>query len=259
MSTSTIPQERRVPPLGGFNPTFVLLEMRRALRNRRTLIFVLIMPIFLLFVLAKPNESQQFGDVNAMVYYVVAIGTYSAMVAGTAGGAAVSVERAQGWSRQLRLTPLSPVAYIAMKIVTAMVLSAVSIIVVYVIGYAMGARESVGVMASSAVITWIGSLVFAGFGLFMGYLLPSENVMQFLGFALAILAFFGGIWVPLQLLPQLMQDISQFFPSYGMAQLAQAPLAGTGFNPEAFANFILWLLIFAGGAALLYRRDTARV
>lgn len=259
MSAAITTQERRVPPLGGFNPTFIALEIRRILRNRRTLIFVLIMPIFLLCVLALPNKDQQFGDINAMTYYVIAIGTYSAMVAATAGGAAVSVERAQGWSRQLRLTPLAPVAYIMMKIVAAMVLSAVSVIVVYLIGFALGSRESMAIMVSSAVITWIGALVFAAFGLFMGYLLPSENVMQFLGFILAILAFFGGIWVPLQQFPQLLQDISKFFPSYGMAQLAQGPLAGAGLNTEALANFILWLIIFGGGAALLYRRDTARV
>ena len=33
---------------------------------------------------------------------------------------ATIVERAQGWSRQLRLTPLSPAAYIGMKVATAL-------------------------------------------------------------------------------------------------------------------------------------------
>jgi len=31
--------ERRVPPLGGFSLTFLRLEIRRLLRNRRTVIF----------------------------------------------------------------------------------------------------------------------------------------------------------------------------------------------------------------------------
>jgi ABC-2 type transport system permease protein len=31
-------EARRVPPLGGFNPTFLALEIRRVFRNRRTLI-----------------------------------------------------------------------------------------------------------------------------------------------------------------------------------------------------------------------------
>ena len=50
------------------------------------------------------------------------------------------------------------------------------------------------------LVAWLGALVFAAFGLFAGYLLPSENVMQILGPVLAILAFAGGLFVPLQFL-----------------------------------------------------------
>ena len=49
----------------------------------------------------------------------------------------------------------------------------------------------------TALVAWLGSLVFAAFGLFMGYLLPTENVMQILGLALLLLAFAGGLFVPL--------------------------------------------------------------
>ncbi len=42
---------RRVPPAGGFNATLLGLEVRRMLRNRRTLIFTLVMPcVFFLIV-----------------------------------------------------------------------------------------------------------------------------------------------------------------------------------------------------------------
>ena len=39
------------PPLGGFNPTLLRLELRRLLRNRRTMIFTVVMPVvfFLIF------------------------------------------------------------------------------------------------------------------------------------------------------------------------------------------------------------------
>jgi hypothetical protein len=39
---------------------------------------------------------------------MIGIGVYGAMIAATAGGAMVSAERALGWTRQLRLTPLRP-------------------------------------------------------------------------------------------------------------------------------------------------------
>ena len=36
--------ERQVPPLGGFNLTALKLEVRRVLRNRRTVMFILVFP-----------------------------------------------------------------------------------------------------------------------------------------------------------------------------------------------------------------------
>ena len=45
MTTQTIdPSARRVPPMGGFNLTVLGIELRRMLRNRRTIIFTLILP-----------------------------------------------------------------------------------------------------------------------------------------------------------------------------------------------------------------------
>jgi ABC-2 type transport system permease protein len=56
-----------------------------------------------------------------------------------------------------------------------------------------------------------------------------------------------------------MRTIATFTPVYGVGEIARSPLTGTGFGVTAVANVILWTLAFGTGAALLYRRDTARV
>ncbi|MEO9222994.1 MAG: ABC transporter permease, partial [Mycobacteriaceae bacterium] len=176
MSTtlSTTRDERRVPPLGGFNLTFLGMELRRMLRNRRTLIFALILPpvFFLLFGTQgdfKTNYAYPHGNITG--YVMVSMAVYGAILSTTSGGAMVSVERALGWSRQLRLTPLKPVAYIVVKMFNAMLLGLVSIIVVFVVGGFAGADVSPQVWIFSGLIAWLASVVFAAFGLFMGYLL----------------------------------------------------------------------------------------
>jgi energy-coupling factor transporter ATP-binding protein EcfA2 len=65
------------------------------------------------------------------------------LVASTAGGAMVAVERALGWTRQLRLTPLRPLAYMAIKVLSAMVLGLMSVVVVFVVGALSGVTVSV--------------------------------------------------------------------------------------------------------------------
>jgi ABC-2 type transport system permease protein len=110
----------------------------------------------------------------------------------------------------------------------------------------------------SGIAAWLCSLVFAAFGLFMGFLLPSENVMQFVGPLLAVLAMFGGLFIPLSALSPTLRSIARFSPVWGVGQLARAPLMG-GFSSAAVVSVIAWTLLFGAGAMALFRRDTARV
>jgi ABC-2 type transport system permease protein len=172
----------------------------------------------------------------------------------------VSIERAEGWSRQLRLTPLAPLAYIAVKMITALVLGGLSVLAVYAAGLISG-RPSMPahLWVLTALAVWLGSLLFAAFGLFMGYLLPTENVMQILSFALMLFAFGGGLFVPLSQFAPVLQTMATFTPLYGLNALVHAPLTGDSVTVGAVANVVVWLVVFVGGAVWRFRRDTARV
>jgi ABC-2 type transport system permease protein len=253
---------RRAPGLGGFNLTVLRLEIRRLLRNRRTVLFTMVLPVFffLLFGLNSSYADDRYHRGNISAQVLIKLALYGAVLATTSGGTTVSIERAQGWSRQLRLTPLSPVAYIFLKMLTAMVLGLSSLTAVYLVGGITGKPDMpVWVWVTTALCVWIGSLVFAAFGLFMGDMLTTENVMQFLGFALGILAFAGGLFIPLSQFPQLYQDIAEYTPLYGLNELVHAPLGGVGVQLAWAANAVIWLAIFAGGAVWRFRKDTARV
>jgi ABC-2 type transport system permease protein len=253
---------RRAPGLGGFNLTVLGLEVRRLLRNRRTVLFTMVLPVvfFLAFGLnsAYANETEGHGNVSAFI--LISLALYGAVLATTSGGAMVSIERSAGWSRQLRLTPLSPAAYIATKMLTALVLGLSSMTAVYVVGGITGKPTMpVYLWVVTALCVWIGSLIFAAYGLFMGYLLPTENVMQILSFTLVLFAFASGLFVPLSQFPKLFQQIAQYTPLYGLNQLVHAPFLGGGVHVAWVANAVIWLAIFAGGAAWRMHKDTARV
>jgi ABC-2 type transport system permease protein len=249
--------DRHAPPLGGFNLTFLAIEIRRLLRNRRTVAVTVIIPVVLFFLLSRRVTAIRGTEITA-VSTMIGIAVYGAMLAATSGGAMVSIERTQGWSRQLRLTPLRPAAYIAIKIIVAMLLGLTSVVVVYAAGAINGAQMEPAVWVATGVLAWGASLVFASFGLFMGYLLPSENVMQVIGPILAIFALFGGLFVPLTLLPDVMQQIAPFMPTYGVASIARYPLVGGDFDPAWLLSVVVWTLAFAGAAVLLFQRDTRR-
>jgi ABC-2 type transport system permease protein len=252
-------ETRGVPPLGGFNLTFLSIEVRRLLRNRRTVVLTVVLPVILFLLLKSQKRAVAVAGIEVTAATtMIGIAVYGSMLASTSGGAMVSIERALGWSRQLRLTPLRPAAYIAIKLLTAMLLGLTSVVVVYAFGAIDGVQMTPATWLLTGFLAWAGSFVFAAFGLFMGYLLPSENVMQIIGPVLGVFALFGGLFVPLSLLPSVMQDIAPYMPTYGVASIARFPLVGGAFDPSWLLSVVLWTAAFAVAAMTLFRRDTRR-
>jgi len=245
----------------GFSRTYLRLELRRFFRNRRTLIFSFVMPplFFIIFGAqsAYRTEDAGSGHANVTAWILVSMALYGAMLTATSGGATVSVERAQGWTRQLRLTPLRTWSYVATKISATMALGAVSVLITMVVGSFFHAQMPWYAWILCPLIAWVGSIVFAAFGLFMGYLLPSENVMQILGPGLALLSFAGGLFVPLD--GGWFEHVAQLMPTYGLAELVRAPIAGGGVPVVGIVNVVVWAVLFSVGAAWRFRKDTARV
>lgn len=254
--------DRPAPPLGGFSPAVVRLEVRRLLRNRRTLIFTVIAPtlFFLIFGLNGAYADLRAGKGNVSASVLISMALYGAVLATTSGGAMVSLERSAGWTRTLRVTPLSSAAYIAIKMVASLVLGSASVAVVYVVGAASGKPTMpLWVWIVSAVATWIGSLVFTAFGLFVGYLLPSENVMQIIGFTLMLFSFGGGLFIPLSQYSPALRTLAEFTPLWGLNGLVHFPLMGGAFDVGWVANLLAWLVLFSLGAVWRFSRATSRV
>src|SRR4051812_31740103 len=250
---------RRVPPFGGFNLTVLRIELSRMLRNRRTIIFTFVFPAALFLAIGSSSGWQErVGHGNVAAYIMVSMALYGAALTAAAGGAMVAMERALGWSRQLRLTPLHPMVYILMKALVALVLGAVAITVVNLAGIVQGKPSMpAGVWVSCAVLTLLCTMVFAALGVFVGYLVPGENAMQVLGPGLALFSFLGNVFIPITE-GSTMWHIAALTPMFGVAEISRAPL--TGELPwYAVVNAVVWLPIFVAGAAWRMSKDTARV
>jgi len=247
---------------GGVHPALVCLEVRRLVRNRRTLLFTMVVPamFYLIFGLNSSYAANRDGSGNVSASVLISMALYGAVLATTSGGAMVSIERAAGWSRQLRITPLRPAAYVAIKMASSMVLGAASVAIVYVVAAGTGKPSMPAwVWVVTAVLVWAGSLLFAAFGLFVGYLLPSENVMQVIGFVLMLFSFGGGLFIPLSQFAPALRTLARFTPLYGLNELVHDPLTRSPFSWTWVANLVVWLAVFTAGAVWRFRRDTARV
>ncbi|WP_051951746.1 ABC transporter permease [Actinacidiphila yeochonensis] len=241
-------------PLRGCNRTVLALEIRRVLRNVRTVVLVVVMPTSFFLLYGLPSRASG-GRPAAQT--MVSMAAYGAMVGAAGCGAGVAVERALGWQRQLRLTPMRPLAQVAVKAVTAMVLGLVSVAAEFVLGAAFGVRLGWGRWLLAAAAAWLPALLFAVLGLLCGLLLPAANVMQLAGPGLALLAVFGGLFVPLEVLPRRLRDIAPFTPAYGPGALARAAVSGGGVLVPVLGQ-AAWTVLFGALAVRRLRRDIRR-
>ncbi len=152
MSQATAIQDRK-PSAGGVNATFLWIEIKRMLRNRRTVMFTVLMPAIFFFVFGLSNKNQHLPNGHSYGQYIlISLTVYAAMTAATGAGSQVAVERAQGWSRQLRLTPLLPGAYIAVKAAAALTLSLVAVVAQFIIGAIAGVTMDVQTWMTAGIV-----------------------------------------------------------------------------------------------------------
>jgi ABC-2 type transport system permease protein len=103
LSADRVTLDRRVPPLGGFNLTYLGIELTRRLRNRRTLFFTIAFPVVMYVIIGIPLRDEQLtetplagGGVSVAAYIMVSMAMYGAMMSATQTGAAVASSARRG-------------------------------------------------------------------------------------------------------------------------------------------------------------------
>ena len=189
---------------------------------------------------------------------MIGISAYAAIVSSSSAGAAIPIERVQGWSRALALTPFRPLGYVITKVISSMLLGAIAVVVVMVLGFVTGMPLDAWQAVQSSLIIIAGSSAFAAFGIFVGYFMSADSAQTLINLIISVFSMLGGLFVPLSFFPQALQDIAHWLPSYGLGVLARLPV-GVEWDPWALVNLVAWLVIFVAGAAWCLSKDTHRV
>jgi ABC-2 type transport system permease protein len=243
--------------------TLVRLEILRTLRNRKFMFFSVMYPALLFVITTLGTGKDKTIDglgLTYVAYYMVAMAAFGAMTAVLMGNAErIAREREKGWVRQLRLTALPGRGYVTAKIAAAATVSLPSILIVLILGATvkdvhMAAWQWIAIAAS----TWAGSLVFAALGVAIGYLATADAARPISMIFYFGLAGLGGLWVPVTGWPHWVQTAIGYLPGRPYAALGQAIELGNAPHTKDIAVLACYLVLFAGTAAWLYRKDTAK-
>ncbi|MEU8625620.1 ABC transporter permease [Streptomyces sp. NPDC048669] len=237
---------------------YIVLEIRRTLRDGFFLIFGTGMPVmmYLLFTNIGGGEGVDGWKTTAMV----GMAAYGALGSAMSIGTGVSSDKSLGWLQQLRVTPLSPSQAVVGRAISGSVTVLPTILTVLLAGGLLnGVRLGAWQWAALVLLLWIGALPFTLLGIGNGYRLTPQgtgvvNVACLMGFAIV-----GGLWFPLELLPGWLRSIGGFTPANRFAELGWAATDGHAPGATTIGVLAAWLLLFGTYAVVSYRRSARTV
>jgi ABC-2 type transport system permease protein len=154
-------------------------ELLRTVRERRLLLFGFGFPLILYFVIAIPNRHiKDFSGtgVSAALYYMVSLASFGTMMSMVSTGGRIAGERQVGWTRQLRITPLSPRAYLRAKVLTGYSMALLSLVLLYISGALLGVSLAASKWLEMTGLIVVGLIPFAALGIALGHMLTVDAI-----------------------------------------------------------------------------------
>jgi ABC-2 type transport system permease protein len=239
--------------------TYLWLEAKRQWRNREILLFRLGLPTAIYLILNAANGDTPLPSPGGRMVAIAALG---AVISGLAAGPSLGEERANGWLRHLRVTPLRPSAAIAAKIAVAMSFALPSIALVAAVGGTVGDGEGLALGWAGWLrlvgLMWLATTPITAIGTLIGLTFGGEAAQGATTLAFVVLWLAGGIFTPPSQLPDALAAIAETLPSYGVVQVGQSVAGGHSLPTSALVVLAAWTVGAGALAALAWRRVLAR-
>jgi ABC-2 type transport system permease protein len=234
----------------------VKIQGKLALREPYGVIFGVALPVFLLVIFSfipafrdpLPGTSLTVFEIYLpilMITILIMIGLI---------GLPVSLvrDREIGWLRRISTTPVLPSKLLAAQVTINTILAVVGFVILWI-----GSVFIFGLRAQVDIIGFVLSLVLAtvamfSLGLVVAALAPSQGAATGITMGLLYpLLFFAGVYVPMQMLPEIFQTISGFTP-VGAAVVALGDAMQGSFPSIVSLAVMAFYAVLLGYVAIRY-------
>jgi len=224
-------------------------EFLRLLRAPSFAVPTLLFPpmFYLLFAIVL---SHGHGGFQPGVYLLATYGVFGVMSPGLFGfGITVATDRENGWLTFKRALPMPPGAYLASKLMMAMLFATLIFTLLAVLATTLGgvrlpARAWLLLLATDIA----GVLPFCAIGLFIGSALRAQSAMAVGNLIYLPMSFLSGLWIPLEGLPPVLRTIAPVWPAWHLGRIALADVGqapGEAVWPHVAALLAVTLLFLA--------------
>jgi ABC-2 type transport system permease protein len=234
-------------------------ELVRTYRNFLVLGLTVALPLVLFLPIASANRHATFDGTKFPLYFMTAMAVYGSMYAVFSPGARLARDRATGWIRQMRITPLRARTELTAKVVTAYLTAVPSLALLYLAGAAIGVRLDATQWLKLTGLILVGLAPFVVLGLALGYLVSVDALTLAVGGTVILFSLLGGVFGFQLAKSGPVFDFMKVLPSYWLVQAGKATIYGGGWPAEAWIVIAAWTVVLIPMATLIYRRSTSRV
>lgn len=228
-------------------------ECLRYVRAPGFLLPVMLFPtmFYLLFGIVMNHGA----DPNAARYLLASYAVFGVMSPGLFGfGVSLAMERDNGLLTLKRALPMPPGAYLLGKMLMAMLAAGMVVVLLLAMGVALAHVHVTPLQAVALLVTgMLGVLPFCAIGMFVGTMIKGQGAPGVLNLIYLPMSFLSGLWIPLSMLPSVLQHIAPVWPSAHLHLLA---LRSLGLGQGA-----LWqnVLVLAGFGFVFFMLATRRL
>jgi ABC-2 type transport system permease protein len=247
MTTTAAPlTDHRILPPGavrnggplGLLALMVRINVRAGLRSPEFAIGVIAVPVLLYAMFGLPPADELLpAGTRAGTMMMVSLTAYGiTSLAIFAFGDEVAKERGRGWTRTLEATPVPMWVHLASKLVMATAYALLITLAVAAVGVtAGGVRLSATTWLGYSVTMVGGVIAFSTLGFAIAYLAKPRTAAVIANLVFLPLSFLSGFFFPLSQLPEFLQDVAPWLPTYHFGQLAWSRVAPIG-DAETFTG-----------------------
>jgi ABC-2 type transport system permease protein len=233
----------------------LLMQFKLYLREPIAFFFSLAYPALLLlfFGAIYGNDptpefwGRNFGTVDASVP------AYAAIIIGTVALMGIPIDTASnreiGVLRRYRATPLRPLVYLLASVIVYLMITLLGMLILVVVGKLVFGLRMAGSWFSVLVALLLSALAFFSAGYLIASLARTARIAQVVGMVIFFpMMFLSGAGMPLQLLPDTLQQASKFLPLTYVVKLIQGLWFGDPWRTLWLPTLVLVGMVVIGTA-----------
>lgn len=247
-------------------------EVTRHRRMPEYFIGVVVLPIILFAMFGLPNAGDVLpGGTTVVALIFVSFSCYGVVSQSLFSfGDELAAERQKGWLRRLRATPMPMGVYFAGKLVMNLIFTVGIVGGMALLAQVAGDADfDAGGLLRTGAVMLLGTVVFSPMGAAIAYLARPKAVTTIVNLVFLPLSFLSGFFFPLRQLPDALQHIAPWLPTFHFGQLAWTTIAPaadvdafgverTGGTAVHLAVVLGWFVLCSLATAWGYRRESAR-